>query len=117
MTGVQTCALPISPLLSPALIANLQGAWRVRDRVAVTLGVRHVGRAFLANDGNAALTAPAYALVDGGVALTAGRYAVRFQGQNLFSGRAFASGYTDGATRYYFPIAPRTVIASLVLTL
>ena len=99
-----------------ALIANLQGAWRVRDRVALSLGVRHVGRSFLANDGNQALTTPAYALFDGGGSVTVGRYAIRVQAQNLFNGRAYASGYTDGVTRYYFPIASRTVIASLVLT-
>ncbi len=83
----------------------------------VTLGVRHVARSFLANDGNPALTAPAYTLVDGGASLTVGRYAVRVQGQNLLNGRAYASGYTDGVERYFFPVARRTVIASLVLTL
>ena len=107
----------VPPLLSPALIANLQGAWRVRDRIALTLGVRHVARAFLANDGNQALTAPGYTLFDGGASVTVGRYAIRAQALNLFNGRAYASGYTDGVTRYYFPIASRTVIASLVLTL
>ena len=45
-----------------------------------------------------------------------GRYSIRVQAENLFNGRAYASGYTDGSTRYFFPVAPRTIVGSLVLT-
>ncbi len=106
----------VSPLLSPSVLANLQGTWQMSPRIGVTARVRHSGRVFLANDGNPALTAPAFTLVDGGGSVALGRYAIRVQAENLFSGRAYASGYTDGTTRYFFPIAPRTLVGSLVLT-
>ena len=113
-TGVTYRHVP--PLLSPAVLANLHGVWRVRDRIAVTARVRHSGRAFLANDGNPALTAPAFTLFEGGGSVALGRYSIRVQAENLFNGRAYASGYTDGSTRYFFPVAPRTIVGSLVLT-
>lgn len=106
----------VTPLLSPAVIVNGQAAWQAGARVGVTFGVRHVGRSFLANDGNEALTTPAHTLVDGGASFMIGRFSWRLQGQNLLNGLAYASGYTDGVTRYLFPIARRTVIGSLVRT-
>jgi hypothetical protein len=36
--------------------------------------------------------------------------------QNLFDSVAYASGYTDGADRYFFPVAARTFLATVALT-
>jgi hypothetical protein len=106
----------VPPLLTPAVIANAQAAWRPVPRAELTLTARHVGRSFLANDGNGALTTPAFTLADAGAAVTIGRHAVRVQVQNLFDGTAFASGYTDGTVRYFFPVAARTVMATVAFT-
>jgi iron complex outermembrane receptor protein len=106
----------VPPLLSPAIIANARGVWRASERLDFTLGARHVGRSFLANDGDASLTLPAHTLVDGTASLRLGRHAVRLQAQNLLDAVAYSSGYTDGASRYFFPVATRTLLATMSLT-
>jgi hypothetical protein len=35
--------------------------------------------------------------------------------QNLFDSEAYASGYTDGTERYFFPVAARTLLATVVV--
>lgn len=106
----------VPPLLSPALLANAQGSWRAARGTELTLSARHVGRSFLANDGNAATVTPAFTLVDAGASVPVGRVTLRLQAQNLFDATAYASGYTDGTTRYLFPVATRTLLATVVLT-
>ena len=106
----------VPPLLTPAVTANVQAAWEGRGGRLVTLGARHVGRSFLANDGNAALTIPAFTVLDGGVTIPVGRQQLRLQGQNLLSATAYAAGYTDGVTRYLFPVAPATILATWQVT-
>lgn len=106
----------VPPLLTPAVIANAQAAWRPVSRAELTFTARHVGRSYLANDGNSALVTPAFTLADAGAAVTVGRHAVRVQVQNLFDGTAFASGYTDGTDRYFFPVAARTLMATVAFT-
>ena len=105
----------VPPLLSPAVIANAQAAWRPSARGELSFGIRHVARSFLANDGNAAFATPAFTLVDAGGSVAVGRHALRVQAQNLFNATAYASGYTDGATRYFFPVARRTILATVAL--
>lgn len=105
----------IAPLLTPAVIANAQAAWRPASRLDLTLGGRHVARSHLANDGNGALTTPAFTLVDAGASLALGRHAIRLQVQNLLDAEAMASGYTDGTERYFFPVAERTLMATVAL--
>lgn len=105
----------VPPLLTPAVIANAQAAWRPGTRTELTVTARHVGRSHLANDGNAALTTPAFTIADAGAAVTLGRHALRLQVQNLFSAEGFASGYTDGTERYFFPVAPRTLMATVAV--
>ena len=106
----------VPPLLSPSLLLNAQGVWRTSRNTELTLSARHVGRSFLANDGNAATTTPPFTLVDVGASVPVGRVALRLQLQNLFDATAYASGYTDGTVRYLFPVATRTLLATVVLT-
>ena len=40
----------------------------------------------------------------------------RLQGQNLLSATAYAAGYHDGTTRYLFPVAPATFLATWQVT-
>lgn len=82
----------------------------------MTLGARHVGRSFLANDGNAALSIPTFTVLDGGITIPVGRQQLRLQGQNLLSATAYAAGYHDGTTRYLFPVAPATFLATWQVT-
>lgn len=105
----------VAPLLTPAVIANAQATWRPQDRLELTLAGRHVARSHLANDGNGELVTPAFTLADAGAALTLGRQVVRLQVQNLFDASAMASGYTDGVEKFFFPVAARTLMATVAL--
>ena len=106
----------VRPLLSPAVVANAQAVWTPIMSTEVNLSLRHVGESPLANDGNAALITPAFTLADLGASYTLGRTALRVQVQNLLDAVAFASGETDGTIRYFFPVASRTVMATVVVT-
>jgi iron complex outermembrane receptor protein len=106
----------VPPLLSPAVLANAQAAWTPRPRSALTLSLRHVGESHLANDGNPSLVTPAYTLADLGASQGFGRTTLRLQVQNLLDVTAYASGYTDGTTRYFFPVAARTLLATVAVT-
>ena len=105
----------VPPLLTPAVIANAQAAWRPFGGTDVTLGARHVGRSHLANDGDETLVTPAFTLVDLGVATPVGGQLLHVQVQNLFDATAYAAGYTDGTTRFLFPVAGRTLLATVQL--
>ncbi len=106
----------VPPLLTPAVIANAQAAWRLSDAAELTLAGRHVGRSHLANDGDEAMSLPAHTLLDATVALHLAGQTVRVQAQNLLDARAYTNGYTDGAARYLFPVASRTLLATVTLT-
>ncbi len=104
----------VTPLLSPEVLVNGQ-VTRQQGDGELTLGVRHVGRSFLANDGNAALTTPAFTLVDFSTGIPLLGNLVRAQVLNLLDAKAYASGYTDGTTRYFFPVAGRTFLVTLII--
>lgn len=105
----------VKPLLTPALLANAQAAWSPRRDLELTLSARHVGESQLANDGNAALVTPAFTIADLGAAYTFSQATLRVQVQNLADATAYASGYTDGSARYFFPVAERTLMATMVI--
>lgn len=112
--GSATTYRDVPPLLSPALLVNAAFAWQPARGPSLSAAARHVSRSHLANDGNAALTTPAYTIADLSAEQAVGRHAVRLQVQNAFAARAYASGYTDGSARYFFPVATRTVLATVV---
>lgn len=105
----------VAPLLTPAFLANAQAAWNPRRDLELTLSTRHVAESQLANDGNAALVTPAFTLTDLSGAYSFSRATLRVQVQNLFDDKAYASGYTDGTARYFFPVAARTVLATMAV--
>jgi len=105
----------VPPVLTPALIANAQAAWAPRRDLELSLSARHVAESQLANDGNAALVTPAFTLADLGAAYSLRGTTLRLQVQNLFDATAYAAGYTDGSVRYFFPVAARTVMATVSL--
>ena len=106
----------VAPLLTPEILANAQIAWSPVPETELALVLRHVGESQLANDGSRAMVAPAYSLVDLGASHRLGKSVLRVQIQNLFDATAYASGYTDGTTRYFFPVATRTVMATVGVT-
>ena len=105
----------VPPLLSPSLIANLEGRWQASRVLELGAALRHVGQSQLANDGSATQVLPAATLVDLRASVEVGHVEIRGQALNLFDANAYASGYTDGTTRYLFPVAERTLLTTLVL--
>ncbi|MCW5827422.1 MAG: TonB-dependent receptor [Gemmatimonadaceae bacterium] len=105
----------VRPLLTPAVIANAQAAWAPRDAVELMLSLRHVGESHLANDGNRALMLPGFTVADAGGALHLGASTLRVQVQNLLNADAYADGRTSGGQRFLFPIATRTLLATVAV--
>ncbi len=105
----------VEPLLTPAVIANARATWRPASALELTLGARHVGESHLANDGNDALVTPAFTLTHLAGAYTFRAYTLRMTVENLLDAEAMASGYTDGAVRYFFPVAARTLMATVAV--
>jgi outer membrane receptor protein involved in Fe transport len=105
----------VPPLLSPSLIANVDGRWQASRFLELGAAVRHVGQSQLANDGSATQVLPAATLADLRASVKVGRVELRAQALNLFDANAYASGYTDGTTRYLFPVAERTLLTTLVI--
>jgi len=105
----------VAPLLSPSAIANLDGRWRASRRVELGAGLRYVGQSQLANDGSATQVLPAATLADLRASVRAGHFEVRGQLLNVFGANTFASGYSDGTSRYLFPVAGRSVLMTVVM--
>ena len=105
----------VPPLLSPGLIANVQAAWNVTRRVEVSLGARHTAASQLANDGSATQVLPEATVFDAAAAFRLQGHDLKVQVANLFDANAYSSGYTDGTTRYLFPIAGPTVLVTATL--
>lgn len=106
----------VPPLLSPAVLANAQLLWTPSAPSEVAVALRHVGESQLANDGNAAFVTPAYTIADLGLSHRFGRNTVRAQIQNLFDVTAYTNGYSDGVTRYFIPLAARTLLVTIAVT-
>jgi iron complex outermembrane receptor protein len=100
----------VEPVMTPPVIANLRWDATPRGGWAPFVTGRYVDRAHLANDGNAALVTPAYTMVGAGVQWARGRHDVRLTVENALDARAYAGGYTDGTSRYFYPIAARSVL-------
>ncbi len=103
----------IEPLLTPRTSGALRWDAPARRRGALSFSLRHVGEMHLANDGNDALTVPASTLVDAAIRWERGAQMLRVELNNVLDANAYGSGYTDGSTRYFFPVASRNVIATL----
>jgi iron complex outermembrane receptor protein len=105
--------LDVEPLLTPRTSGAIRWDAPARRRGALSLSLRHVGEMHLANDGNDALTVPASTLVDAAIRWERGAQMLRLEVNNVLDANAFASGYTDGSSRYFYPIASRNVMVSL----
>lgn len=102
----------IEPLLTPPFTANARWTLRRVRGVTPALAARHVSRMHLANDGNTALVVPPSTVVDAAVEWRLGGVDFRLDVMNLLNANAYAGGYTDGATRYFFPVATRNAMVT-----
>jgi iron complex outermembrane receptor protein len=105
----------VAPLLSPSLIATLDGRWLPGKRVELGATLRHVAQSQLANDASDTQVLPAATLADLRAGVRLGRFEVRGQLLNAFDADAYASGYTDGTSRYLFPVAERSFVMTVVV--
>ena len=105
----------VEPLLTPRVLANAGLAWRATGAVRLTMDARHTGRSYLSNTGNDDFVLPAFTTADVGAEWRVGRLGVMAQVRNAANARAYRGGYTDGATSYYYPQAPRNYVATIKL--
>lgn len=100
----------VEPLLTPPVVSNQQVEVQLTPTVSVIVGGRYVDQSHLANDGNNALVTPAWWMFNGTVSWHVHKVEFRAQVNNVLNTNAYAGGYTDGVTRYFFPIATRNVM-------
>jgi len=126
----------VAPLLTPVVLVSLGGEYTPVTWCTVGAAGRYVGETHLDNTGNADFTAPGFFGLDADVAVSLARFLpfaagaaprVRVQGTNLLDNRRiFPNGYSyqyfltgDGGalepagTRYYYPLATRSVFVML----
>jgi iron complex outermembrane receptor protein len=123
----------VPPLLTPSVILNGNAEWKPTGDVALLVSGRWVDSAPLDNTGNPGFRTPSWFDLDGQVALSLGRWVkrgeprIRVQATNLLDDhRLWPSGYSylfftrDAAgqdtlegTRYYYPLATRSVFVTL----
>jgi hypothetical protein len=111
-TGISYADVP--PLLSPSLIANVDGRWQASRFLELGAAVRHVGQSQLANDGSATQVLPAATLADLRASVKVGRVELRRSTQPVRCQR-LRQCYTTRTTRYLFPVAERTLLTTLVI--
>jgi len=97
------------------VIGNLRWELPTFGPWGVALAARHVDRAHLANDGNAALVTPAHSTLNVALRWARDGREVRAELNNALDADAYAGGYTDGSTRYLYPIASRNVLVTVRL--
>ncbi len=103
----------VAPVLTPPVNANVRWDQPVRGGVVIAIAGRYVDPMQLANDGNAALVVPTQVMFDGGVRWERGATAVRVDVYNVLNTDAHAAGYTDGTSRYLYPIATRSLMVTV----
>jgi iron complex outermembrane receptor protein len=102
--------LDVAPLLTPPVIANQRVEVRLTHSVSLIAGGRYVDRSYLANDGDSQFMTPAFWMFDGTLAWRRGDTEVRLQMFNVLDATAYAGGYRDATTRFFYPIASRNMM-------
>ncbi|MDA1082111.1 MAG: TonB-dependent receptor [Gemmatimonadetes bacterium] len=108
--GVGVVYTDVEPVLSPPVTANLRWDTRIRGPLGLALSGRYVGEMHLANDGNDALVVPTMTMFDGSVQWERGTTTLRVAVNNVLNAGGYSAGYTDGVSRYLFPLATRSVL-------
>ncbi|HVT39506.1 MAG TPA: TonB-dependent receptor [Gemmatimonadaceae bacterium] len=107
----------VQPLLTPPTISNQQVEVQITRSLSLIASGRYVARSFLANDGDARFIVPPAWTVDGALSWRLSRVELRMQVFNALDANAYASGYRDATTRYFYPVAARSVLFTSVLAL
>jgi iron complex outermembrane receptor protein len=127
----------VSPLLTPAVVANLGAEWSPRTFLNIAAAGRYVGKAYLDNTQDERFTTPGFFDLDATLFLDlspwvkAGHPRLRLQANNVFDNRRiFPSGYsylyvtrevsgqeTFAGIPYYYPLATRSFFVALELKL
>lgn len=102
----------VEPLLTPPIVSNEQLEVQLTQHLSLLATGRYVDGSHLANDGDTNLMVPASWLFNGTLSWHSGKTELRVQVNNVLNTNAYAAGYTDGTTRYYFPIATRNVLVT-----
>jgi iron complex outermembrane recepter protein len=110
----------VEPLLTPNVIVSQAADWSPNARFSVSGIGRWVGRSYLDNTNNDALTTPSFFVLDGNVSYRVTDWArVSLQVNNaLNNDRVYASGYSwlylengqPAGIPYYFPQATRNAV-------
>lgn len=123
-TGSQAVSYrDVQPLLTPSTIINQALEYTPNGRFSAGLTGRHIGKAYLDNTNDEAMSTPSYFLLDAKVAYAiTSRMRVSVQVNNVLNEeRIWPSGYSylyflDGAktgTAYYYPQATRNAVVLL----
>jgi iron complex outermembrane receptor protein len=102
----------VEPLLTPPVISNQTVELALTSHLSLLAGGRYVDSSHLANDGNDGLMVPAWWMFNGTLSWHTAKTEFRVQVNNILNTNAYAGGYTDGVTRYFFPIATRNVLVT-----
>jgi outer membrane receptor for monomeric catechols len=94
------------------MISNQQVEVQLTRRLSLIAAGRYVDQSHLANDGNDALVVPSWWMFNGTLSWHTAKTEIRVQVNNVLNTNAYAGGYTDGVTRYFFPIATRNVLVT-----
>jgi iron complex outermembrane receptor protein len=107
--------LDVPPVATAPLLANVRWDVPLAGPLSLSVAGRYVDRTHLANDDNPVTVTPAYSLVDLAVRYTRGASELRVELNNALDANAYAGGYADSGTRYFYPIATRNVLVTLRL--
>ena len=131
MESVPVVHHDVEPLLTPSAIVDASVEWKPSGDIGLLVGGRWVDEAQLDNTGNEAFRTPSFLSLDAQAGLSLARWVrrgaprIRVQATNLLDDdRLWPSGYSylyftrDAAggdtlegTRYYYPLATRTVLS------
>jgi iron complex outermembrane recepter protein len=103
----------VPPLLTPAFTATQRLDWRASRRIEIGAEARHQGVSYLRNDGDRALTLPAFTQVDAQLRIPLRAHDISIRGTNLTNSRGFGSGYAIGTVRNFFILPPRAVFVTV----
>jgi iron complex outermembrane receptor protein len=103
----------VHPLLTPPLLARGWAELRATPRLRLGAAAQYTSAAFLANDDDRRFMTPAALVLDAHAALSVRTSELMLEVNNLTSAKAYTSGYSDGSSRYFFPVAPAHLTVTL----
>jgi iron complex outermembrane recepter protein len=103
----------VPPLLTPTVTTTQRIDWRAHRWLDLAIEGRYQSVSYLRNDGDRALTLPAFAQLDALVRVPIGRHDISVRGTNLANSERFGSGYAVAGVPNYFILPPRAVFVTV----